>query len=300
MKKHTVLVVDDSRISQQHLVQILHSDYIVHAASGGAEAIQVAKAAKPDIILLDIVMPQLDGYETLVRLKEQPETKHIPVIFITSLDTECDEEKGLRLGADDYISKPYNPTIVKLRISILLKIVEQLRTINELSMMDATSGLPNRKYFDKRLREEWQRASKENRRLGVLMLDMDKMRSFNTIYGYAHGDKALVAVAEIISKTALKNPGDFAARWAFGGFVVLLQNVNDEECSAVGENIRKAVEELELLTEDGQVTTFAISVGATSIHPGEDDTTVEQFIANADSALYLAKELVRNQVVVHN
>jgi diguanylate cyclase (GGDEF)-like protein len=298
-KKGTVLVVDDSRVSQTHCVQILQDEYIVHAASGGFEAISIAKAAKPDIILLDIVMPQMDGYETLATLRESAETKDIPVIFITSLDAESDEEKGLRLGAVDYISKPYNPTIVKLRIKVQLKLLEQMRTITELSMMDTVSKLPNRKYFDMRLREEWERAKNENRQLGIILMDVDKLRTYNAIHGYNQGDAALLAVAKIISANALLSPGDLAARWAYGGFVVLVQNANGGECNTIGENIRQDVEKAVISTAEGESTSLTISIGANAASPSSGDCSLEQFISNADSALYLAKELGRNQVVVH-
>jgi diguanylate cyclase (GGDEF)-like protein len=297
-KKGTVLVVDDSRVSQTHLVQILQDEYIVHAASGGFEALKIAQAAKPDIILLDIVMPQMDGYETLNALRESGETKDIPVIFITSLDQESDEEKGLRLGAVDYIGKPYNPTLVKLRISLQLKIVAQMRTITELSMMDTVSKLPNRKYFDTRLREEWERAKKENRQLGILLMDVDKLRTYNAIYGYNQGDTALGAIAKIISANALLSPGDIAARWAYGGFVVLFQNASGVECNTAGENIRREVEKAVIPTATGENTNLTISIGANSATPA--DCSMEQFISNADSALYLAKELGRNQVVINS
>jgi diguanylate cyclase (GGDEF)-like protein len=299
-RKGTILVVDDSRVGQAHLVQILQDEYIVHAASSGIEAIQVARVAKPDIILLDVVMPQMDGYETIAALQDSEETDTIPVIFITSLDQGSDEEKGLRLGAVDYITKPYNPVIVKLRISVQLKIVDQMRQIAELSMMDTVSKLPNRRYFDKRLREEWQRASKEERQLGILMIDVDKLRTYNAIYGYNHGDLCLLSVAGIISEKALLSPGDFAARWAYGGFVVLLLNANKGECSTVSEIIRKSVEENTITSLGGETIKATVSIGANSVMPAAGDCTIEQFISNADSALYLAKELGRNQVVVHS
>ncbi|MDR0273471.1 MAG: diguanylate cyclase [Clostridiales bacterium] len=302
IKKGTILVVDDSRVSQTHLVQILQDEYIIHAASGGVEAIQIAKAAVPDLILLDIVMPQMDGYETIGALRENEKTKDIPVIFITSLDQGSDEEKGLLLGAVDYITKPYNPTIVKLRISIQLKIVEQIRTINDLGMMDVTTRLPNRRYFAKRLAEEWQRAvsEKQKRQLGILMIDIDKLRAFNAIYGYNHGDACLATVAGIISENALLSPGDIAARWAYGSFAVLILNATAAECRAIGENIRQAVETTPIVGPTCEKANVTTSIGAISISPDSHDYSVEQFISNADSALYLAKELGRNQVVVQS
>jgi diguanylate cyclase (GGDEF)-like protein len=291
VKKSTVLVVDDSRVSQTQLVNILKGEYVVHAASSGTEAIQVAKAAKPELILLDIVMPQMDGYEVIAALREVEETRDIPVIFITSLDQESNEEKGLRLGAVDYISKPYNPVIVKLRINLQLKIIEQMRKITELSLMDSVSGLPNQKFFDMRIREEWQRAKNENKRFGILMIDIDKFRTFNTIHGYNRGDECIKTVGKIISETALTSPGDFVARWAFGDFAALLVDATGAECVTVGERIRKAVEN----SGEEKVT---VSIGASSVLP--DECTVEKFISSADSALYLAKELGRNQVVIHS
>jgi diguanylate cyclase (GGDEF)-like protein len=299
-RKGNVLVVDDSRVSQTHLVQILQDEYIIHVASSGVEALTIAKAARPDIILLDIVMPQMDGYETISALRQEGETKDIPVIFITSLDQESDEEKGLRLGAVDYISKPYNPIIVKLRISVQLKLVEQMRTITSLSMMDTVSKLPNRRYFDTRLREEWERAKGENRQLGILLMDVDKLRTYNAIHGYNQGDVGLLAIAKIISANALLSPGDLASRWAYGGFVVLLQNASGGECNTIGENIRKDVEGSIITTPEGEATSLTISVGANAVFPASSECTLEQFVSNADSALYLAKELGRNQVVVHS
>ncbi|MCL2224282.1 MAG: diguanylate cyclase [Defluviitaleaceae bacterium] len=299
-KKATILVVDDSRISRSHLVRILQDDYLVHDAPGGVEAIQVAKAVVPDLILSDIVMPQMDGYEVLSRLREMRETKDIPVVFITSLDQEGDEAKGLELGAKDYITKPYNPTIVKLRIEVLLKMMEQVETIRELSLMDTVTKLPNRRYFEQRLTEEWQRAIEENRRLGILMIGVDTLRSFNTIYGYRCGDAMLAKMAEIVSNHALINPGDFAARWEYSGFIVLLQNVTDNECNTIGENIRKAVEDTTIVVSTEENTQVTISVGAVSASPADSEFNEQKFIANADSALYLAKELGRNKVVVHS
>ena len=299
-KKQTILVVDNSVTSRQSLVQILEDDYIIHTAASGVEAFQVARDERPDIILLDIIMPQMDGYETLSVLRKEAETKDIPVIFITGLDQECDEEKGLSLGADDYISKPYNPVIVKLRIRVLLKVVSQMRTINELSMMDIVSKLPNRNYFDKRLREEWQRALSENRQLGILMVDVDKFRTYSAIYGYNHSDKTIASVAKIITENALLSPGDLAARWAHDGFVVLVQNASNNECSAIGEKIRKVIEDTVFVTKDGENTRITISVGVNSVMPASGEFTMEQLISNTDSALYLAKELGHNQVVVHS
>ena len=301
-RKNTVLVVDDNRVSLTHLIQILEDEYMLHVASSGVEAIQVAKAVLPDIILMDIVMPNKDGYEALAELREIHETKEIPVIFITSLDQDSSEEKGLRLGAMDYIAKPFNPMIVKLRVATHLKLVNQMRTIARLSMVDEVTELPNRNYFDKRLGEEWQRAKDSGSTsmpLGILLIDVDKLRSYNNIYGYRQGDSVLRAVAEIMA-TVPARPGDIAARWADDGFAILLQNSDGGECNAVGEKLRKYAEEKLIPTNAGEGTRFTLSIGANSVVPATCPGGLEQFVSNADSALYLAKELGRNQVVVYS
>lgn len=298
-KKHTILVVDDSRVSLMHLVQILQDDYVIHTADSGVEAIQLAKVIKPDIILSDIVMPQMDGYGALTALKDIRETKDIPVIFISSLNQDINEEKGLKLGAVDYISKPYNPTIVKLRVSVQLKIVEQMRTIRSLSLSDPLTGLPNRTHFDSRLREEWDRAKHDEKKLGVLLIDVDRLKTFNSIHGYLKGDEGLIEMSNIVKRIANK-PGTVISRWADDGFAVLIIGADGPECNSIGEEIRKAAENFEFKISGDESAQFTLSIGANSVAPHDTDGSLEQFVSNADSALYLAKELGRNMVVVHS
>ena len=299
-RKNTVLVVDDSRMGLTHLAQILSGDYIVHTASSGIEALQLSQVLRPDIILLDIVMPLMDGYEALLALQNMEETKDTPVIFITGLNQDCDEEKGLRLGAVDYISKPYNPVIAKLRVATHLKIHSQMRTIVELSLTDVVSKLYNRRYFEERFPIEWDLARIEGRGLGILLVDIDKLRTYNMIYGYAQGDEAVIAVSNIIKANALPIPGSLVARWVYGGFVILLQNTESDKCYALGEEIRKSVENARIVASDGTETRLSVSVGVNAVFPKLEDCTNDQFLANADSALYLAKEMGRNLVVVHS
>ena len=299
-KKSTVLVVDDSRVGLTHLVNILQDDYILHTAASGVEAIQSAKAIIPDLILMDIVMPQMDGYEAMTTLKNSLETRDIPVIFITSLDQDGNEEKGLLLGAVDYISKPYNPTIVKLRVSLQLRIINQMKMITELSLMDTVTKLPNRHYFSLRLRDEWERAKSENRMLGLILMDVDKLRSYNAIYGFNQGDAGLIAIADIITRETGTQPGNIAARWADDGFAALIQNADIGVCNTISDDIRREIEKTDVLTADGEKTNFTVSIGANAINFAVDNGDFDKFIANADAALYLAKELGRNQVVAHS
>ena len=137
-KKNSILVVEDSEINFAILEDILKKDYVVHSAKDGVEAIEVAKDKIPDVILLDIVLPKMDGYEVIKILKDDPDTIEIPIIFVTALSNTDNERKGLMLGADDYIQKPFDPVSVKLRVDIQMRIVNQMRTIQLLSEEVAT------------------------------------------------------------------------------------------------------------------------------------------------------------------
>ena len=132
-KENSILIVEDSELSISVLTDILGDSYDLHVARDGLEGIEMAKSKMPDLILLDIILPRMDGYEVIRALKDAPETKDIPIVFVTSLKGVDDERKGLQLGADDYINKPYDPLIVKLRVDIQMRIVNQLRTIRILS-----------------------------------------------------------------------------------------------------------------------------------------------------------------------
>ena len=131
--KNSVLIVEDSEVSISVLTDILGEGYTLHVARNGLEGIEMAKDIIPDLILLDIILPKMDGYEVIKVLKDAPETRAIPIIFVTALKDVDDERKGLQLGADDYINKPYDPLIVKLRVDIQMRIVNHLRTIRILS-----------------------------------------------------------------------------------------------------------------------------------------------------------------------
>ncbi|MCL2841308.1 MAG: diguanylate cyclase [Defluviitaleaceae bacterium] len=288
--KHSILIVDDSQIGLMHLENILQEDYILYKASNGVEAVQIARTEKPDIILMDVVMPQMDGYEATIALKEDMATQDIPVIFLTSLDKDDSEEKGLRAGAVDYIGKPYNPVIVKLRVSVQLKIVEQMRTIQDLSMMDSLTRLPNRRFFDMRLKEEWARAEKEKKDFSVILMSIDNLRAYNAVHGYEKGSEKLVAISQMIADSIVLNGNYFAARWADDTFAVLMQDTDASDSHSLAEEIRVAVE------KDGEMT---ISCGVNSDQPAYYSGDIDQFISNADAALYLAKELGQNQVAVH-
>jgi len=294
-KKNTLLIVDDENANLKVLTHILGSDFTIYTASNGLNALQKAKELQPDLILLDILMPGMDGYETLSTIKSTEEIKKIPVVFITGLDSEEDEEKGLSLDAADYITKPFSVPIVKLRVRNQIQIVNQLRTIERLSMIDQLTNLPNRRSFDIRLSVEWKQAIREKLPISLLMLDLDKFKDLNDTYGHQSGDIVLKYLADVFQRS-LKRPSDFTARWGGEEFIVLLPNTPLDGAIDVAENIRVNVENSIIKNIDGTNFKITVSIGVTSIIPVHNSST-EMFIAKADKAMYLAKEAGRNKVI---
>jgi diguanylate cyclase (GGDEF)-like protein len=296
--KNSLLIVDDDSSSLMVLSHILHPEYTVYTAKDGASALQKAEKFLPDLILLDILMPGMNGYEVLSILQKMDKVKHIPVIFITGLNSLEDEKKGLGLGAVDYINKPFNDMIVKLRVALQIRIINQLQTIEYLSTTDQLTKISNRRAFDNRLNEEWRRAIREKQPLTLLMVDADYFKHYNDKYGHQQGDKALLNIAGILGKTAARST-DFVARWGGEEFAVLLSNADEKAGLTVGENLRKNVECLDIPLGDGTVTRITVSVGVISQIP-KRDSVLDEFISGADKALYAAKAAGRNKVCLVN
>jgi len=294
-KKNTLLIVDDENANLKVLTHILGSEYTILTATSGASAIEKAKEFLPDLILLDILMPDMDGYTTLCEIKMSEDIQKIPVIFITGLASDEDEEKGLSLDAADYITKPFSATIVKLRVRNQVQIVNQMRTIECLSMIDQLTNLPNRRSFDERLNMEWKQAIRERTPISLLIADMDNFKFLNDTYGHQQGDIVLRKVAELLPRS-FKRPGDFAARWGGEEFVVLLPNTPLDGAVELAEKIRADIEKMSIKAADGSEIKLTLCVGVNSLIPG-NGTSIDVFFANADKALYMAKDSGRNKVV---
>jgi diguanylate cyclase (GGDEF)-like protein len=318
VKKNSILIVDDEIINQIALTQILCDEYTIYTAVNGKIGIEMAKELLPDIILLDIIMPEMDGYETLAEIKRTEELKNTPVIFISGLTSDDDEEKGLSLDAADYIKKPFKNTVVKMRVKNQVQIVNHLRTIECLSLMDQLTNIPNRRSFDYRMKILWKQAIRDKTPISLLMMDLDRFKKVNDDYGHQQGDVVLRTVAEVLTQS-LRRPNDFAARWGGEEFIVILPNTPIEGALEVAENIRKNVENtiiprvkfqpgnqaadenLYEIKPDGSELCYpgmniTISIGITSLIPGLKNSS-DSFIYNADKALYLAKDAGRNRVM---
>ncbi|MDR0305083.1 MAG: diguanylate cyclase [Chitinispirillales bacterium] len=293
--KNSILIVDDEKTNLMALNHLLHEKYTVYTAKDGRTAIERVKEYLPDLVLLDVIMPEMNGYEILAEIRKlDGKIKEVPVIFITGLSDSENEEKGLLSGAADYIGKPFSSAIVKLRVHNQLQIVNQMRIIERLSQIDQLTGIPNRRSLDNQMFVEWGRAVRENIPIGFLMIDVDKFKTFNDTYGHQHGDVVLQTVAKILTHT-LKRSGDFAARYGGEEFSVLLPNTDIDGVTDIAEQIRKAIEKESIPCKDGSITNVTISIGVHSLEPSQNDT-IQSLIAKADEALYAAKNTGRNKV----
>ena len=315
-----ILVVDDSPLIHAALGRMLEQDqyeneqasagladtgqtgvggaiswrYTIITATSGEEALAKAVTERPDLILLDIIMPGMDGFLVLTLLKESSTTQAMPVIIISGLSEEADEEKGFSLGAVDFITKPFKKSIALARIKTHLKIVEQMRIIEQLSMEDTLTGIHNRRRFDSHFAMEWSRSKRERTPISILMIDVDHFKNFNDTHGHQQGDVVLKTVAVTIT-SSLKRPADLAARWGGEEFAVVLPNTPLDGAVHVAEQIRAAVEGVRIQGAGGQVLSVTISVGVASATP-DSAHTGEELIRQADAAMYEAKNAGRNRV----
>jgi diguanylate cyclase (GGDEF)-like protein len=294
-KKNSILIIDDEQLNILTLMNILGHDYVIYAKKNGEEGIRAAEQISPDIILLDIIMSGIDGFEVLSQLKKAEKTKYIPVIFITGLGEIEDEKRGLTLGAADYITKPFVHEIVELRVKNQIQMVNQIRTIEHMSMTDQLTGLLNRRGFDARFKTEWARATRDRTPISLLILDLDMFKKYNDTFGHQQGDVALQTFSETFRKD-LKRPGDFTARWGGEEFIALLTNTDSEGAIMIAEQIRKRIELMSIPYSDNKAAAkITISIGVNTREVGEN-TSAKDFFTRTDKALYRAKKEGRNCV----
>jgi len=291
---NSILIVEDEKVLMDYLIDVLEDDYRLYTARSGREAVIKAGELLPDLILLDIVMPGMDGFEVISELKKAPGTSNIPVIFTTGLCSYEDEERGLALGAADYITKPFSSGILKLRISNQIQMQNLIKTIELMSTTDQLTGIRNRRSFDYRLALEWGRAVREKTQLSILIADIDEFTVYNDTYGHIQGDKALRAVARTIAGS-LNRSSDFVARLGGKVFAILLPGTDLKGAAAIAEMIRTNIEALEIRGEDETVTRATISVGVNSLIPGVE-SSCDKFMSVADKELFKAKAAGRNRV----
>jgi len=295
-KVSKILIIDDSPIDINIINKILKEEYKTFFAKDGYKGIEVALKELPDIILIDIMMPGMDGYDVCRNLKSYPETKDIPIVFITAKDETEFEEKGLKAGAIDYIIKPFNPNVLKLRIKNHVDLKRSKDLLRQMSYIDGLTGIYNRRLFDQTIEREWRRAIRNSSEISLIMIDIDYFKKYNDKYGHIEGDNCLKKISKVLT-TGVKRAGDFCARYGGEEFVILLPDTELENAENIAGKIRKNVEDLRIEHRDSEISDFVtISLGVASKIPEINDSDYSILIESADKALYFAKNNGRNRV----
>jgi diguanylate cyclase (GGDEF)-like protein len=282
-----ILVVDDNPLIVQALYHTFSNDCQVFMATSGESAIEVCRERQPDLVLLDVMMPGLDGYQTCERLKADPATSDIPIIFVTGQGDSAAEVRGLAAGAVDFIVKPFNPVIVRARARAHLTIKRQSDLLRELAYSDALTGVGNRRCFDLRLQNEFLRAQRSGTSLALMMINVDRFRQYNERYGYQAGDDCLRLVAAAL-RTHMRGAGDTLARHGGDVFACILPDTSLAAAVSLAREIEERVRALTIphaSSDVAPVCTVSIGVAATS--PAVE--TLQDLLALADAELYRAR-----------
>lgn len=292
----TVLVVDDNPVNLTLLDAVLSPEYRVRVATGGEQALDAAGSDDPpDLILLDVMMPGMDGFEVCRRLKESQKTRRCPVIFVTALDEEANEELGFSLGAVDYIAKPFSIPVVRARVRTHIALKKQADQLEQLSHVDALTQIANRRRFDEAFDQEWRRASRDRRPLSVLLVDVDHFKEFNDHYGHGAGDECLHRVASCLAGSVARS-GDLVARYGGEEFVALLPDTGAEAARLIAERMCGGVRGLGIPhAHSSAAPCLTISIGcSTADPPGEG--APQRLVEVADQMLYRSKAGGRDRV----
>ncbi|MBS7244727.1 MAG: diguanylate cyclase [Comamonas sp.] len=291
----TLLIVDDEKQNRLLLTELFGTTYKIIQAKNGVQALEKARQHRPDLILLDVLMPEMDGMGVLRELKRDDATRLIPVIFITALDSATDEENGLNQGAVDYISKPFHPPIVRVRVRNQLQLVHQRRLLEQLASLDGLTGIPNRRQFDATLLKEWHRCQRNQQPLSLIVADVDFFKKYNDALGHAAGDRVLQEVAATLRQAA-RRPGDLVARYGGEEFVLLLPETDATSAQALAEGLQQLLHSKAFAHPNSSLGPWlTMSMGGNTIVPSTTALDPE-FFALADAALYRAKHQGRNQV----
>ena len=297
-KKPTILVVDDMTTTLLLLHDLLKDTYEVKIAKSGTKALEILESPNDiDLILLDIEMPDINGYDVCKRIKNNETIKNIPVIFVTARNSEEDEEYGLNLGAIDYITKPFNKTITKLRLKNYLELKIKNDMLEKLSMYDGLTNIRNRRFFDETFEKTFSEIKRDKKSLAVLMIDIDFFKPYNDNYGHGQGDETLRKVAKALEKT-IKRASDFVARYGGEEFVILLKDINKDGVEAVANNLLNAIRELKITHEFSKIENYVtVSIGVSYYNSSSDITKLE-LLLKADETLYNVKNSGRNNFAI--
>ena len=293
-----ILVVDDAMENIQILHHALRDEQEVLFALDGEKALEIALAQQPDLILLDAVMPGMDGYAVCGALRGSPRLQDIPIIFVTALSQPEDETRALEAGAVDFISKPFNIAVVRARVRSQLTIKRQADAMRELSLTDGLTGVANRRHFNDTMVAEWRRCARAGLPLSVIMIDIDHFKLYNDHYGHQAGDACLQQISAAMKGCAAR-PQDMLARYGGEEFILLLPQEGAEGTKVVAGRIMDEVRKLNLPHAASPTAPHvSISMGLATAMPPLDSHDPSAVIRAADARLYHAKQTGRNRLCV--
>jgi diguanylate cyclase (GGDEF)-like protein len=289
-----ILIVDDDKANRKMLKELLQEQAKIIFAKNGKQARELAIKHLPDLILLDVVMPDISGFEVIDYLKNDPKTMNISVIFITGLANDDDEERGFNLGGCDYIYKPFKPNIVIARVMMHLELIRQRKMLDEIAHIDALTGVNNRRKMDLVLKDEVAANKYEHTNLLVAILDIDYFKQYNDGYGHGAGDVALRQVGQALREICVR-PRDFIARYGGEEFVIILPDCDEASAEIMLSNIAQAIKDKKIKHQYSSVSPqLTVSVGAVVVKSSQS-VVVANVMQKADSLLYQAKNNGRNQ-----
>ncbi len=295
-KRARVLVVDDDPSSVHALMEILKVHYEVSVATDGERVVEISERRRPDLVLLDIMLPGLDGYEVCRRLKSNPATSEIPVIFVTARESIDDQIKGLEAGAVDFITTPVHAPLVLARARTHIALKHHADRLRELALTDMLTGVANRRCFEDRLKSEWRRCRRNRSPIALIMIDIDDFKQYNDTYGHQAGDHCLAQVSSAM-KRALRRPGDLLSRYGGEEFACLLPETGLGQAMRRAEELGRSVESLGIPhphSAAGPVVT--VSRGVAALVPSAE-IQPRELVRAADAMLYAAKRAGRNRTM---
>lgn len=290
-----VLIVDDEPANIQVLAEALPG-YDLSFATSATRALELAMEQAPDLILLDVVMPGMDGFDALRWLKAEARTQHIPVIFVTAMTEIEDEERGFAFGAVDYIQKPISPAIVRARVRTHIELKRQRDLLEEHAAMDGLTGIANRRRFDQELGRGWHAAQRSGLPLTLMLIDVDQFKRYNDFYGHSPGDECLRRVAEALH-AAFSRGEDIAARYGGEEFALLLAGADGANQARRALDAIYALQIPHARSETGLFVSISVGVVTTIAAPG---ASADAALTLADGLLYAAKHGGRDRAEVHD
>jgi diguanylate cyclase (GGDEF)-like protein len=295
-RRPRVLVVDDQPVNLQLMAEVLRGLCDVLVAASGARALEIAAMGGVDLILLDVTMPEMDGIEVCARLKADPRTGDVPVIFVSGRGDIQDETRGFDAGGVDYIIKPVSGPLVCARVKTHLELKSARDALERMALVDGLTGIPNRRRFDSVLQSEWRRAVRSGNSLTLALFDVDHFKKFNDSYGHVRGDQCLREVAGVLAAEC-QRAGDLVARYGGEEFALILPETTGAGSRDVLLHLLRAIHQLRIPCGPlGEAADITLSGGALTLIPGVDANATDA-VSVADQLLYEAKAAGRQRVL---